>query len=148
MNSAIELIFTVAGALLVLLSVYGAATLNRRLFISGYCFYSILPIIGESMAYNADKASVHLLMVFMFLVQFVLQIPDKNLYGRDNSVAMALVSKIGFAILIINIGAAIYVFGLNSGVPVQYGYYHIAFVLILLYVMARRYTNSTIAWAR
>ena len=57
MNSTIELIFTIAGALLVILSAYGAATLNRRLFMSGYCFFSILPIIGESMAYNADKAA-------------------------------------------------------------------------------------------
>src|ERR1700712_32777 len=144
MNSTIELVFTVVGALLVILSAYGAATLNRRLFMSGYCFFSILPIIGESMMYNADKAAQHLLVVFIFLVQFVLQIPDKSFYGRDNAVAVTLATKIGIAVLIINIGGAIYVLCLNSGVAVQYGYYHIGFVLISLYVIGRRFASSTV----
>ena len=147
MNSTIELIFTIVGAALVLLSAYGAFTLNRRLFISGFCFYSILPIIGEGMAYNSDKASVHLIVVFIFLVQFVLQIPDRNMYGRENAVAVSLATKIGLGILIINLGAVVYVFHLNSGVPVQYGYYHLAFALLLIYVIIRRFT-SNIGWAR
>src|ERR1700744_530617 len=147
MNSTIEVIFTIVGAALVLLSLYGAIKLNRRLFISGFCFYSFLPIIGESMAYNADKASVHVIVIFIFLVQFVLQIPDRNMYGRENSVAVSLATKIGLGILIINLGAVVYVFHLNSGVPVQYGYYHLAFALLLIYVMVRRFT-SNVSWAR
>ena len=148
MNSTIELVFTIAGALLVILSAYGAATLNRRLFMSGYCFFSILPIIGESMSYNADKAAQHFLVIFIFLIQFVLQIPDKSFYGRDNTVAVTLATKIGIAVLIINIGGAIYVLCLKSGVPVQYGYYHIGFVLISLYVIGRRFASSTVSWAK
>jgi len=148
MNSTIELVFTIAGALLVILSAYGAATLNRRLFMSGYCFFSILPIIGESISYNADKAAQHFLVVFIFLIQFVLQIPDKSFYGRDNAVAVTLATKIGIAVLIINIGGAIYVLCLKSGVPVQYGYYHIGFVLISLYVLGRRFASSTVSWAK
>jgi hypothetical protein len=148
MNATIQLVFTIAGALLVLVSLYGAISRNRKLFISGYCFYSILPVIGESMAYNTDKVAVHLLVVFMFLIQFVLEIPDNTMYGRDNLAATSLATKMGFAILVINIGAAIYVFGLNSGVPVQFGYYHVAFVAIMLYVMARRFTSPTVSWAK
>jgi len=148
MNSTVALIFTVAGALLLLLSAYGAVTRNRKAFISGFCFYSLLPVIGESMAYRSDKAPVHLLMVFLFLVQLVLEIPDNNMYGRDNTAATSLATKMGLALLVINVGAALYVFGLNSGVPVQFGYYHIGFIICVLFVMARRFTSSTVAWAK
>jgi hypothetical protein len=147
MTSAVDIIFTIVGAALVLLSVYGAVKLNRRLFMSGFCFFSILPIIGESMAYNADKASVHVLVIFIFLVQFIIQFPDKQMYGRENSVAVGLATKIGLGVLVINLGAIVYVFHLNSGVAVQFGYYHVAFALLMIYVMVRRFT-SKISWAR
>ena len=147
MNSTINLIFTIVGAALVLLSAYGALKSYRRPFMSGFCLFSILPIIGESMAYNADKASVHIIVIFIFIVQFIIQFPDKNFYGRENSVAVALATKIGLAVLVINLGGVLYIFHLNSGVPVQFGYYHLAFALIMIYVMIRRFT-SNIAWAR
>jgi hypothetical protein len=149
MNPTIQLIFTVVGGALVLLSIYGALKLDRRLFLSGFCFYSILPIIGESMAYNADKGAVHLLMVFLFLVQFALQIPDRNIYGRGDTIAVMFATKIGLAILVINAGAAFYVFRLNTAVPVQFGYYHIAFILVMLYIMSKRFSSSsTVSWAK
>jgi hypothetical protein len=147
MSATMQLIFTILGGALVLLSVYGAVKRDRRLFLSGFCFYSILPIIGESMAYNADKGSVHVLMVILFLAQLIIQIPDKNVYGRDNVAATQIATKVGLAILVINIGAAIYVFCLNSGVPVQFGYYHVAFVLIMVYIMIKRFT-SNVSWAK
>ncbi len=147
MNSTINLIFTIVGAALVLLSAYGAIKSYRRPFISGFCFYSILPIIGESMAYNADKASVHVIVIFVFIVQFIIQFPDRNMYGRENLVAVNLATKIGLGVLVINLGAVVYVFHLNSGVPVQFGYYHLAFALLMIYVMVRRFT-SNVSWAR
>ncbi|HEX3387055.1 MAG TPA: hypothetical protein VHS53_17765, partial [Mucilaginibacter sp.] len=82
MNSTVNLVFSVVGAAFVLLSTYGSLTLNRRAFLSGFCFFSFLPIIGESMAYNTDKGAVHLLVVFLFVIQFLIQIPDKNVYTR------------------------------------------------------------------
>jgi hypothetical protein len=146
MNSTVNLIFSVVGAALVLVSLYGAITLNRRAFLSGFCFFSILPIIGESMAYNTDKASVHLLVVFLFAVQFLIQIPDKHIYTRDNLSAKTLATKIGISVLVINIAGAVYVLCLKSGVPVQFGYYHIAFVLIEFFVLVRAYTTRA-NWA-
>jgi uncharacterized membrane protein len=137
MNSTIELIFTIAGAALVLLSAYGAIKRDRRLFLSGFCFFSFLPIIGEYMAYHADKVQVHLLMIVLFVVQFLLMFPDKNTYARDNKPAVAAVTKIGLAVLVINAAATLFIFHLNNQVPLQFGYYHVAFILILLYVLAK-----------
>lgn len=147
MNPTIELVFTILGGALVLLSAYGAVKRDRRLYLSGFCFYSFLPIIGESTRYSTDKASIHLLMIFVFIAQLLLQIPDKNLYGRENLSAVALATKIGLAIIIINAGAAVLIFNLALGVPVQFGYFHIAFVLIVLYIMTKRFT-SNISWAK
>lgn len=138
MNSTVEMIFTIVGAALVLLTVYGAFKLNRNLFLSGICFFSILPIIGESMAYNADKASVHILVIFIFLVQFVLALPNKIVYGPDNSAAIKLSTKIALALIIINAGGVVFIFCLNAGVPVQFGYYHIVITLAIIYLLIRR----------
>jgi hypothetical protein len=147
MNSTIQLIFTVLGAALVLLSVYGAVKRNRKLFLSGFCFFSIIPVIGESIAYNADKASVHVMVIVIFLAQLILQIPGKIIYGRDNAAATQIATKVGLAVLVINIGAAIYIFCLNAGVPVQFGYYHIAFALLIIYVLFKRF-SSNVSWTK
>jgi uncharacterized membrane protein len=146
MNSTVNLIFTVIGAALVLLSLYGAVTLNRRAFLSGFCFFSFLPIIGESMAYNTDKGAVHLMVLTLFVVQFLINIPDKHLYTRDDLSAKTLATKIGLSVLVINIAGAVYVLCLKSGVPVQFGYYHVAFALIELLVLVRAYTTNS-NWA-
>ena|SRR5476651_1679450 len=147
MNSTVNLIFTVVGAALVLLSAYGALKRDRWLFLSGFCFYSFLPIIGEYMARHADKAQIHLLMIVLFVVQFLLTFPDKNTYARDNKPAMAAVIKIGLAVLVINAAAALFVFHLNKQVPLQFGYYHVAFIVIMLYVQAKG-VIGTASWAK
>jgi hypothetical protein len=146
MNSTVEMIFTIVGAALVLLTVYGAFKLNRNLFLSGICFFSILPIIGESMAYNADKASVHVLVIFIFLVQFVLALPNKIVYGPDNLAATKLSTKIALALIIINVGGAVFIFCLKAGVPVQFGYFHIVTSLAIIYLLIRRSSGG--AWLK
>jgi len=138
MNPTVELIFTVAGGALTLLAIYGAFTLSRKLFLSGVCFFSILPIIGESMAYNADKGSVHVMMIALFLSQFVLALPNTIAYGAENVAATKLSSKIALALLIINIAGAAFVLCLKSGVPAQFGYYHVAIALVIVYLLVRR----------
>ena len=141
--------FTIVGGALVLLSLYGAVKLNRRLFLSGYCLYSILPVIGESLGYNADKAPAHVLMIFMFVAQFLLQFPDGNIYSRDNSIAVTLATKIGLGVILINAGAAVYVLCLSTGLPATFGYYHIAFIAIMIYVMIKGLTSvSTASWVK
>src|SRR5258708_35381018 len=135
MNSTVELIFTVVGAALVILRVYGAIKLDRKLFLSGLCFFSILPLIGESMGYNADKAPIHVLVIFVFVIQFILALPNKIVYGADNIAATKLATKIASALLIINVVGAVFIFCLNAGVAVQFGYFHVVFSLAIVYLL-------------
>jgi hypothetical protein len=142
MNSTVELIFSIAGGALVLLALYGAVTLNRKLFLSGLCFFSLLPIIGESMAYNTDKAPIHIIVLFVFVVQLVLAAPTNITYGADNVAASKLTGKIALALLVINVVGAVFILCLKAQVPVQFGYYHIGLSLAILYVMAKRMTAT------
>jgi hypothetical protein len=146
MNSTVDLIFTVVGAALVLLTVYGAIKLDRKLFLSGICFFSLLPIIGESMGYNADKASVHVLVVFVFVIQMILAWPNKIVYGTDNIAATKLATKIAWSLFIINAVGAVFIFCLNAGVPAQFGYYHVVIALAILYLLIKRSTSN--AWVK
>lgn len=146
MNPTVQLIFTIIGAALVLVTVYGTIKLDRKLFLSGLCFFSFLPIIGETIGYNADKASVHIVVIFVFVIQFILALPNKIVYGADNLAASQLVTKIALSILIINVVGAVFVLCLSPQVPAQFGYYHIAFSLSILYMLIKRSTSG--AWIK
>jgi hypothetical protein len=148
MNSTVELIFTIFGGAMVLLSIYGAVVANRKIFLSGLCFFSILPIIGESMAYGQNKASVHVIVALVFLAQFVLMFPNTIEYGKENIAAGKLVTKISLAVLIFNIGGAVYILCLGGGVPYRFGYCHIAFSLIILYIIFKRMTDTGPLWVK
>jgi hypothetical protein len=147
MNQTIDWIFTIAGAALVLLTIYGAVRSNRKLFLSGIFYFSFIPIIGESMGYNADKAPIHVLVIFIFITQMVLALPNNITYGPDNVAATKLSAKIAWALLIINIGAVVFIFCLNAGVELQFGYYHVAIALAILYLIIRRMGNGA-AWLK
>jgi len=140
MNSTVDLIFTIAGAALVLLTLYGAVTLNRKLFLSGICFFSILPMIGEGMAYNADKAPIHVIVFFVFVIQAILAAPTNITFGSDNVAASKLTGKIALALLVINVVGAVFILCLKANVPAQFGYYHVGISLAILYVMIKRAT--------
>jgi hypothetical protein len=150
MNPTIQLIFTIAGAALTLLTVYGVLKLDRKLFLSGICYFSLLPIIGESMAYNADKDKgvAHIVVILVFIAQFILALPNKNVYGPDNSAAVKLATKIALAILVFNIGGIIYIFCFNTGVPVQFGYYHLVIALAVLYLIIKRVSSKGATWVK
>ena len=142
MNPTVELIFTVLGAALTLLTLYGAATLSRKLFLSGVCYFSILPIIGESMRYGDDKATMHVIVAILYLVQLILAFPNTIVYGPENTAAAKLASKVALAILVINVAGAVFIFCLNSGVPAQFGYYHAVIALAVLYLIIRRVSSN------
>jgi hypothetical protein len=150
MNSTMNLIFTIVGAALTLLTVYGVLKLDRKLFLSGICYFSFLPIIGESMAYNADKDKgvAHIVVILVFIAQFILALPNKNVYGPDNSAAVKLATKIALAILVFNIGGVIYIFCFNTGVPVQFGYYHAVIALAVLYLIIKRVGSKGATWVQ
>ncbi len=138
MNSTMELVFTVAGAFFVLLNIYGAVKLDRKLFLSGLCFFSFLPIIGESMAYNADKIPTHIIVAMVFVIQFILAFPNSISYNTENTAASKLVVKIALALLVINITGAVFIFCLKAPVPARFGYFHIALSVSILYMIYQR----------
>jgi hypothetical protein len=142
MNPTVELIFTVLGAAFTLLTLYGAATLSRKLFLSGLFCFSILPIIGESMAYGTDKATMHVMVAFLFLVQLVLAIPNTIVYGAENTAAIKITSKIAFAFLLINVAGAVFILCLKAAAPVQFGYFHVVLSLAVLYLIIRRLSSN------
>ena len=129
------------------MTVYGAITLSRKLFLSGICFFSFLPLIGEGMAYHSDKGAIHVMVFCLFLCQFVLALPNKITYGPENAAATKLSSKIALGLLIINIAGAAYVLCLKSGVPVQYGYYHVVIAVAVVYLLMRRFIGAG-AWLK
>lgn len=130
-----------------LLTIYGAVRSDRKLFLSGIFYFSFIPIIGESMDYNADKAPIHILVIFIFITQLVLALPNNITYGPDNVAATKLSGKIALALLIINIGAVVFIFFLNAGVALQFGYYHAVIDLAILYLIIRRMGNGA-AWLK
>jgi len=142
------LIFTGVGGLLALLSAYGAFKMDRKLFLSGVCYFSLLPIIGETMRYMdpATASPYTLTLICTFIAQFLLTRPDNNDYGMDNTAAVALATKIGLAILVINLGSAYAILCLDFGVAQQFGYYHLVISLSMLYLMYRRFTGEGISW--
>ena len=148
MNQTTLWIFSIAGGALTLLCLYGAFKANRKLFLSGLCFFSILPIIGESMAYSADKASVHVIVVLVYLTQFILAFPSNIEFGPENTAAGKLTGKIGLALLLFNIGGAVYIFCLHAGVPHRFGCLHIVLALTVLYILIKKATTSGPLWVK
>ena len=148
MDETMTLIFTGVGGLLALLSAYGAFKMDRKLFLSGVCYFSLLPIIGETMRYMdpATASPYTLTLICTFIAQFLLTRPDNNDYGMDNTAAVALATKIGLAILVINLGSAYVILCLDFGVAQQFGYYHLVISLSMLYLMYRRFTGEGISW--
>ena len=148
MDETMTLIFTGVGGILVLLSVYGAFKMDRKLFLSGVCYFSLLPIIGETMRYMdpATSSPYTLTLICTFIAQFLLTRPDNNDYGMDNIAAVALATKIGLAILAINLGSAYVILCTDFGVAQQFGYYHLVISLSILYFLYRRFTGKGISW--
>ena len=148
MDDTMTLIFTGVGGLLALLSAYGAFKMDRKLFLSGVWYFSLLPIIGETMRYMDPVTSspYTLTLICTFIAQFLLTRPDNNNYGMDNTAAVALATKIGLAILAINLGSAYVILCLDFGVAQQFGYYHLVISLSMLYLMYRRFTGEGISW--
>jgi len=146
MLNFVQSIFTVFDGVMVLLSLYGAVTSKRRFYLSGLCFYQIIPIVVSWSAYMGDKAPAEILIMSLAVIQLILTIPDKALYGRDNAAASSLAAKIGVATVFIN--AVIAIFGLyfTTGTPIQFPCFHIAFMLIAIFVIVKGFRSKTSAW--
>ena len=88
------------------------------------------------------------MVILIFLVQFVLAIPNKIIYGSDNLAATKLSTKIALALLVVNVAGAIFILYLNAPVPVQFGYYHVVFSLAILYLILKRISSNGLAWVK
>ena len=148
MDASINISFTIVGGVLTLLTVYGVLKLKRKLFLSGICFFSLLPMIGEGISYCYKNSPIHAMVFFIFLTQFVLAFPNQIIFGHENEAANKLTTKIGLALIVINIAGALFIFCLNAGVPMQFGYYHVVILLALAYLMIKRNTGEGAAWVQ
>src|SRR5689334_4428698 len=98
------------------------------------------------MAYNADKAPVHIVVIFVFVVQAILTLPNNIVYGAENAAAGKLTAKIAWAILVINAVGAYFVLGMDTKVSAQFGYYHIGFCVAILILLYKRMSAAS-GWA-
>ena len=129
--------FTIIGSAFILIALYGAIKLKRTFLLLGICLFSVLPIIGESIAYSSDNSLVHVPIIMAFLAQVIITLPVKVMYGPENIAATKIAQKIGLAIIVTNLFQAYIILGLNLEVPSQYGYFHIVIALIVIYSIIR-----------
>ena len=129
------------------ITAYGAYKRNRNWFALGLCFFSTIPIIGESMLYAQDVALVRLPVIIIFLTQVIITLPIGMKYGADNPAALAMSQKIGFAVGVANIGHGYLILsGTLNNVPIQFGVFHLCMASIVLYAIVRSYTTPNSRW--
>ncbi len=141
-----EIIFSALGTLFVLLAVFGALKLNRKNFLLGIFLFSLLPIIGEYVAYTAAGEWGMLATMMAFLGIAIVTIPTKVQYGSDNVAAMTIARKIGLAIIAVNAFQAYMILGVRDDVPSQYGYMHIVLVAAVIYVVVKSKSSEGFSW--
>ncbi len=141
-----DLIFTISGTLAVLLCAFGALKQNRNNFLLGIVLFSLLPIIGEYMAYSATNNWGNLITMITFVGIAIVALPNKASYGADNLAATAIARKIGLMILVINLFQAYIILQVREDVAAHYGYMHVAIALLMIYVIIRSKTSSDFSW--
>ena len=142
-----EIIFSALGTLFVLLALFGAIKLNRRNFLLGIFLFSLLPIIGEFMAYRAAGEWGMLATMMAFIGIAIVTIPNKVQYGSENVAATAIARKIGLAIIVVNLFQAYMILGVRGDVPSQYGYMHIVLALAVIYVVIKSNSSEGYNWS-
>ena len=134
MGSPIEVIGSLCAILFVTIAVYGAIKQKRRVFLFGICFFNMVPIIGELLAYTLDDNLVHLVFIMMFLIQVVTCLPISENYGSENLAAIALSKKIGATVIVTNLFIGYVILYEDLNIAIQFGYFHFVIALIMLYV--------------
>lgn len=141
-----ELVFTILGAVFVLWSAYGALKMNRRNFLMGIFLFSLLPIVGEYLAYAENGAWGHLATMLAFLGVAIVALPIKAQYGSDNVAATAIARKVGVAIISLNLFQAYIILSVRDDVPSQFGYFHIALAAIVIFTVAKTNSKQGFTW--
>ncbi|MFZ9003795.1 MAG: hypothetical protein ACO20F_04925 [Robiginitalea sp.] len=141
-----EIIFSALGTLFVLLAAFGALKLNRRNFLLGIFLFSLLPIIGEYVAYTDTGEWGMLATMMAFLGMAIVTIPVKAQYGSENVAATAIARKIGLAIIAVNAFQGYVILSVRDDVPSQYGYMHIALAIVVIYVVIKSNSDKGFSW--
>ena len=142
-----EMIFTALGILFVLLAAYGALKLNRRNFLMGIFLFSLLPVVGEFVAYQATGDWGMLATMMAFIGLAIATLPNKVHYGSENAAATAIARKIGLAIIVVNLMQAYIILGIRTDVPDQYAYMHVVIALIVIYVVVKSNSGKGFEWS-
>ena len=103
MNPILEVVVNIFGSIFILLTAYGAIKQKRDIFLFGICFFSIVSIISELIAYAQDDNVLHLFIIIIFLGQVIVTLPINTRFDEKNKAATALSNRIGCAILVINL---------------------------------------------
>ena len=141
-----EIIFSALGTLFVLLTVFGALKLNRKNFLLGIFLFSLLPILGEYMAYRDAGEWGMLATMMAFLGIAIVTFPNKTQYGSENVAATAIARKVGLAIIVVNAFQAYMILGVRGDVPSQYGYMHIVLAAAVIYVVIKSNSDKGFSW--
>ena len=142
-----EMIFSALGSIFVLLALFGAIKLNRRNFLMGIFLFSLLPIIGEYMAYREAGEWGMLATMMAFIGIAIVTIPNKVQYGSENVAASAIARKIGLAIIVVNLFQAYMILSVRDDVPSQYGYMHIVLAIAVIYVVIKSNSSQGYNWS-
>lgn len=137
MNPITETVGNFICLILLSISAYGAIKQKREVLLFGVCFFSTLPIIGESIAYAKNDNILHLVIIMVFIVQVVISLPITASDDVSNSQVVALNRKIGYGIITANLCQGLLVLIEDINVPRHFGYMHFAICLIMLYSVIR-----------
>ena len=144
--TALDIFFTISGITFTGITVYGAITFKRSFLLYGICLYSILPILGESKSFFENGELVHLTIIMAFVAQLIIAFPTKPNYSPDDLAASNLAKKIGLAIFITNLAQGYIIIGMNLGVPIRYGYFHLIIAIAMLFVILKSISNPKMKW--
>jgi hypothetical protein len=137
MNPILEVVVNIFGSIFILLTAYGAIKQKRDIFLFGICFFSIVSVISELIAYAQDDNVLHLFIIIIFLGQVIVTLPINTRFDEKNKAATALSNRIGCAILVINLFQGALILNNYIDVPHQFGFMHLVIALIMLYTVLR-----------
>ena len=133
-----DLVFTVLGGIFTLTVVLGVVKMSRVIILTGLFCYSILPIIGETMGYMADKAPYHVLFIALFLIQLVMSSLRFDTIDDTTVQFSKIAYRIIACFIMINAISAIMVLSVLSTVPMIYGVYHVVIACALVPPLIKR----------
>lgn len=146
MYPAFEIMTSLVAFTFIAILAYGVFTHQREWFTLGICCFNIIPLVGGFYYYSLNNELVHLAIIMVFMSQVIITLPVKINYGSDNSSAFVLGVKIGVSILLTNLFNGCFILSTELGIPNQFGYYHLAIALIMLYPIIKSNYKKDVRW--